>query len=81
MLKPGCRSNLGKETLTAERGTKVGVENLYCDVAIVLHIAREVDRGHAARSELTLDFVAARECIVKVPGLVAHQVLVNEPLM
>ena len=41
----------------AERGGEVRLEDLECDLSIVLEIVREVDRGHAAGAELPLGSV------------------------
>ena len=43
------------------RGGELGPEHLDGDLAVVLEVVGEVDRGHAARAELALDAVAVRE--------------------
>jgi len=44
-----------------EDGRKVGAEHLERDGTVVLQVAGEVDRSHAAAAELTLDRVTARQ--------------------
>jgi len=48
------------------------VEDLECDGAVVLQIAGEIDRGHPAAPELTLDRVPAREGRPHALGEVGH---------
>ena len=59
--------DLAQKALAAERGREIGTQHLDCDLALVLQIAREVDRCHAAGAEFALDVVAAGECVLK-PG-------------
>jgi hypothetical protein len=44
----------------AEHGGQLGAEHLEGDVAVVLEVVGEGDRGHPARAELPLDRVAVR---------------------
>ena len=54
----GRHAGLADEPLARRRGTgEVGREDLDGDVAIELHVAREVDDPHAATAELALDRV------------------------
>jgi hypothetical protein len=53
----GRESDLAQKTLGA-REPDVLIDNLDGDGAIVAEVAREIDRGHPATSELTLDGVA-----------------------
>ena len=58
MGKP-CRDlDLPQKTLRAERCCEVGPQHLHGDLAVVLEVFREVDRGHAATTDLALDLVA-----------------------
>ena len=52
------KSDLSKETLGAKAGGELRSEHLERHQAVVLEIAREVDRGHPAPTELALDVVA-----------------------
>ena len=58
MLQPGGEPDLAQEPLGAERGGELGVQHLERDLAVVLEVVREVDRGHAAAAELALERVA-----------------------
>ena len=53
--------NLVQEPLGPERGRKLGFQNLDRDPAVVLQVLGEVDRGHPAAAEFTLDRVAPGE--------------------
>src|SRR5262245_48525872 len=61
MLQPRGRANLGEKTLSTERGTEVGMEDLDGDVAVVADVVREIDRRHAAGAELPIDAIAIGE--------------------
>ena len=61
MLQVRRRLDLGEEPLGAECRGEIGVQHLDRDLAVVLEVVREVDRGHAARAELALDAVAVGE--------------------
>jgi len=52
---------LAQEPIGAEDGGELGAQHLERDGAVVLKIARAIDRGHPAAAELTLDRVTARE--------------------
>ena len=61
-LRELCRkTDLAQEPLGAEDGRELWAEDLECDGAIVLQVPGEIDRGHPAAPELTLDRVPARE--------------------
>ena len=61
MIEPRRDLDLGEEALRAQHGAQLGPQHLERHLAVVLDVAREVDRGHAARAELALDGVAARQ--------------------
>ena len=70
--------DLAQEAVAAERLGEVGAQHLERDVAVVLEVVREVDRGHAAGAELALDAVAALEggeqlYVHRVPDLAASR--------
>jgi len=65
MLEVGGGLDLGQEALGPHDRGELRLQHLERDVAIVPHVAREVDRGHPALSELALDAVAALEGRVK----------------
>ena len=53
--------DLGEESLAAEHGAELRLEHFDGDVAVVLHVVREVDGRHAAGAELSLDAIAVGE--------------------
>src|SRR4051812_48698878 len=57
MLELRDRGDLPAKTLGAECGGELGEQHLECDGPLVLGVAREVYRRHAAASELALDRV------------------------
>ena len=57
MLEPGGEADLALEPLEAEPRGEAGVEDLEGHRAVVLEVAGQVDRGHAAASELALEAV------------------------
>ena len=58
VLQPGGEPDLAQEALRAERGGELGVQHLERDLAVVLEVVREIDRGHAPAAELALERVA-----------------------
>jgi hypothetical protein len=61
MVELGCDPNLSKETLRAERRRDFGGQNLQRDRTVVFPVLSQVDRAHAAATELALDQVTAPE--------------------
>ena len=61
MVQVGGGRDLAQEALGPEGVDQLGTEHLYGDLAIMLEVVREIDRGHPARPELTLDAVAVGE--------------------
>jgi hypothetical protein len=59
MLQARGGADLRQKALAAKRRTEVGVQHLDRDVALVLHVVREVYGGHAAGAEFAGDAVAA----------------------
>ena len=55
MIEPRGDLDLGEESLGAEHRAELRTEHLECDLAIELAIAGEIDDGHAARADLTLE--------------------------
>ena len=67
MLQPRGEPDLALKSLGTERRGKLGVEHLERDRAVVPHVLCEVDRRHAASTELSLDRVAAGQRVAPVP--------------
>ena len=66
MLEPGGRADLAQEALGAERAAELGVQDLERHRPVVLEVAGEVDRGHAAAAELALEHVAVAEGLAEL---------------
>ena len=58
-MSAGRDLDLAGEPVGAEQRAELGAENLDRDLAVVLEIVGQVDRGHAAAAELALEGVAA----------------------
>ena len=76
MLEAGGGLDLGEEAVAADDGTELGVEDLDGDLAVVLQVLGEVDGGHAALAELTVETVTvgqgggeSAECVLHFPPL------------
>ena len=61
MLQMGDGLDLAQEPLGADHGRELGPQHLDGDLAVVLEVVREIDRGHAALPQLALDPVAVGE--------------------
>ncbi len=60
-----------EKPIGAEHGRELGPEHLEGDLAVVLHVAREVDRGHPTGAELPLEAVAVGQA--RAEPLEAHR--------
>ena len=63
MLEARGEPDLAEEPLRSEAGGQFSMEDLEGDWAVVAEVARQVDRGHAATPELTLEGIAVGEGI------------------
>ena len=61
MIQPSGDRNLAQEPLGAERLGQLGTQDLDSSLALVLQIVSEVDRGHAALTQLAIDAVSPDE--------------------
>ena len=68
MLEIRRDADLAQESLRPEDGAELGVEHFERDEPLMLEVAREVDRRHAAAAQLAFDDVRAREGGVQVIG-------------
>ena len=57
MLQLRRRLDLAEKALAAKCRAEIRVQHLDGDIAVVLEIVREVDSGHAASADVTLDAV------------------------
>ena len=55
MIEPGRELDLAQKAIGAERRGELGVKNLEGYDAIVLHVLGEVDGGHPAFAQLSVD--------------------------
>ena len=51
--------DLGEEAFDAEHRSELGFQDFDGDATIVAHVAREIDRRHAAGADLALDVIPA----------------------
>jgi len=63
MAQSRGKLDLAEEAFAGQRFGDIGAEDLYRDLASVLAIVGEVDRGHAALAELPIEAVAVGEGI------------------
>ena len=63
MLQVGGNSYLLEESLRAEYGSELSVQNLYGDLAVVFFVVREIDSGHPAAAKLTLNSVGSERTL------------------
>ena len=66
VLQAGRDCDLTMKAVGAERGAQLGPQDLQRDPPAVLEVFGEVDRGHPAPAELTLDPVALAESRLEV---------------
>jgi hypothetical protein len=72
MLQRGDRLDLAEEALGADDRGELGTQHLDRDLASMLEIFGEVDRGHAALADLALDSIATGERILKAGDRLGH---------
>jgi len=56
------------EPLGAEHGGEFGLEDLDCDLAVVLDVGRQLHRGHAPRPMFALEAITVGEGGAQAPG-------------
>ena len=61
MLQAGFDADLAQEALGARAPRPARAEDLDRDVAVVLRVVGQVDAGHAAAADLSIERVAVRE--------------------
>ena len=61
VVEAGGDLDLAEEPLGTECRRELGVQHLDRDLPVVLQVGREIDGGHPAAAELTLDRVAPGE--------------------
>ena len=73
MLEVGRRLDLGQEALGADDRGQLRLQDFERDLTLVLEVVGEIDRGHAALAELSLDGVAAFEGCVETSNWIGHR--------
>ena len=61
VIEPSRDLDLAMEAIGADVDGEMRMEDLDGDRAAVLQVVREIDRGHAATADLTLDAIATRK--------------------
>jgi hypothetical protein len=74
VLKVGGDLDLFEKSLGADHDSQLGLEHLDGDLAVVFDILREINRGHAAGTELALDSVAVGEGGGEASGGIGHAI-------
>ena len=64
--------DLSEKALRSEARNQVGPEDLQSHLAVMPHIIGQVDRGHPALTELTLDGVATLEGCIQAGNRISH---------
>src|SRR5262245_53497676 len=64
--------DLAQESLRADQGAELGVEDLDGDAAAVLQVLGEEHGGHATAAQLALEPVAAGERYAQLTGEICH---------
>jgi hypothetical protein len=77
VLKVRRGLDLGQEALAADHRRELRLEDFEGDAAVVLQVLGQVDRGHAALAELTLDAVAALESVVQPGDGIGHELVLD----
>ena len=72
MLEVGCDLDLRQKPLGPDNRSQIRLQDLEGHLPVVLEVIGQVDRGHAALTELTLDGVAAFEGCVQASDWIGH---------
>ena len=78
VLQVGRRLDLGDEPLAADHCRELGLEDLERHAALVSDVLGQVDRGHAALTDLALDPVSTFQGCVQASGGIGHACLMGE---
>ena len=61
VLEVGRQLDLGQEPLGTDHGRELGAEHLQGDLAVVTDVLGQVDGGHSAGADLSVEAVAVRQ--------------------
>ncbi len=75
MVQPGGEPDLPEEALGAEHLGEALLQHLERDHPVVPAVAREVDHGHSAVTDLALDRIAAGKGVLQSVEQVKHRVI------
>ena len=76
MLQLGDDVDLAREPIGPHRGGELRAEDLESDLAAVLEVMGEIDRGHPAHADLALDAVTRTEGGGNAFQLIGHRVAI-----
>ena len=79
MTQPRHDIDLAHETIRSERRGEFRTKHLDRDFALMLDVLAEVDGGHPALTQLTLDGVATFEGGVQADDGIGHGRILNRP--
>jgi len=63
VLQVGGNSDFLEKSFSAEYGSELGMQNLYGDLAVVFFVVREINGGHSAAAQLTLNGVSGERTL------------------
>jgi len=72
MLEPGSKFDLPLETLGAEGGSQLRMQDLQRDWPVVPEVVGQIDGGHAATPKLSIDAVPIRKVALELLGEFCH---------
>jgi len=72
VVEAGSEPDLPEKSPPPQRFGELGMEHLERDVAVVLDVVGEVDRGHPSRPELALDTITVGEGRSEARGVFGH---------
>ncbi len=75
VLEPSGRLDLAQETLGAQRGRQLRAQDFDRHLAAVFEVFGEIDHGHPATTELTIEGIAAGQRRFQALKGVGHEVL------
>ena len=72
------RLDFSEKPLSADDNRQLGLQDLEGDVAVVLQVLGQINRGHPALTQLTLDGVAALEGCIQTRDRIGHGTLQDQ---
>jgi hypothetical protein len=81
MLEIRRDADLAQKAIGAEHRAELRIEDLERDAAVVLDVAREIDGGHAAATDLAIESVRVAQRALELIEDVAHSAAGSDALM